>query len=714
MVEKKDDDKNKKIDKAAIISKVNKSLKPKGIQISKVSDIKDGKLSAELSISEFDADRNFFANKDQLNKLVTERQVNRGSLYHKLNLNKTRDNFLRQIEIAGLRDIAKAVENGKGIEEVVKQVKQTNKEMASLEMASLNQRYRTPLSNEELDLREKTPDEANAVELYERSEVEYYRSGIYGSAIDALTDFTSTGFVNEIADEAIKEFYDSWILDTNFLKTVDKIINNLFKYGIAYVMPGTGSYEPNTGGISSLPGKIPTNTKKKQKEKATLLRLSRDVYEKVTGKKWTKQDKKRYDAAIAREIEVAAKKASGKMPIAYTLLNPKHMNVESSGFFGGATYTYTSKGLSGLKESVERQKKREMSPEEKQLIGMVPTKMKASAIGGDDYLFTGDELDVIFFRKDDHEAYAKPRGSRIFDAIDYKDELVAADFATLDGIFNYILKVTVGDKDHPVTDLKVLEDLAEAFNTPQKAFSVVWNHTLDIEKITTPDIGAILGKAKYEQVEMDIQAGLGISRAIIDGSSIQNAAAVLSSKSTQSQIDVVRRAITAWIYKQYKLIAEQNGFNSYPVVRWQQSVITTDSDAVTRASMMQMIDRKLVSRHTTMQVLGFDPEAEVEKMREELKLEAEGIGIPGSPFQQTSGDQGRPKGQPTGNKKPVDNTKTVTKKTKVDSPTQQKQTRTKASDNTNIDVEVEGLISNIRELPEGEKKRLITLLKSKK
>jgi cytoskeletal protein RodZ len=110
--------------------------------------------------------------------------------------------------------------------------------------------------------------------------------------------------------------------------------------------------------------------------------------------------------------------------------------------------------------------------------------------------------------------------------------------------------------------------------------------------------------------------------------------------------------------------------------------------------------------------LGRDPDAEQSRIREELVLEEEGVKGGGSPYQQTapsttettkpSGDQGRPKGQPTGKNEPVDETKTVKRKTKVQSPSQQTRASTKD--------QIEGLLNEIRKLPEEKQLKLLKLL----
>jgi hypothetical protein len=101
---------------------------------------------------------------------------------------------------------------------------------------------------------------------------------------------------------------------------------------------------------------------------------------------------------------------------------------------------------------------------------------------------------------------------------------------------------------------------------------------------------------------------------------------------------------------------------------------------------MQLADRMLVSRETAQLEMGLDPEAELEKLKKERDLrEQEGIGLLGSPAQQspratpsntgTPSTDGRPKGQPSGKKNPVDQTKTVKRRSTPPPASQQPQNR---------------------------------------
>jgi len=675
-------DENKK-ESIELRDKLNNQLNNSGVRFTAVKKVAEGTFQMEIL-----ADRSYFQIPEQVSNKkgkksgrIISRQPEAGSILERFKLNDEISNLQKRLEIGYLKD----------------QIANPGKEISRLDT-----RYRDPLTNQYIDNRRKQSDEAKAVELYDRSQREYYKTGIYGSAIDLLSNFAATGFYNEINDQVIKEYYDSWSNDSKFLYTVKKIFHSLFKHNVCYIVRATGNYEPNFEGISSIPGRLPASSTKAGL-KSNVAFLLNEVIKKVTGQEMSFE---KFNKVY--EKEVGAKTGH---PLFYTILDPKQVTVTSSGFFDSPTITLNPKGMQSLKKTLETLEKEpeKLSKSTKESLKYIPSKLKEAAKNNKEYIFSDEEIAVIYLRKDDYEGYAKPRGARAFDSFDYKEELKKADYATVDGITNYILKVTIGNKDNPVTDESILDEVAEAFNTPQKAFTIVWNDTLQIEKITANEIGNILGKAKYEPVESDISAAIGMARAMIDGTNITGDAANLSAKATQSEIENARQQVEDWIYSEYRYIAKAAAFTTYPVVRWQHNVVSTDGEAVTKASYMQMLDRKAISIQTYMREMGFDFETEKQRMIEEAPLIQQDILRAGSPYQamvapagSPSGDMGRPKGQPTSTKKVIDNQKTTKRKTKVESPSQQAAT---------ADEYISNIIEVLSELNEDTRSKILNKFK---
>lgn len=492
------------------------------------------------------------------------------------------------------------------------------------------------------------PLRQTAQQYFENAINYYYTDPMLGATVNILSNLSSKGFEHDIDDENIKNFFDVWAFDVRFQEVLEWVFLDFFKTGHVTTYKVLAKYEPRVSYLSPIPGQKIKNGKKKQK---------------TTGK------------------EKAAKKniwSKGHLPVSYTVLNPLLVNID-----GNLLFDKVNVKLTPPPELTELLKKptSELTEEERELIKALPSDLKAAAEKGGEYQLDPRLVGFITYKKMPYERYARPRSFKIFDSIEYKKSLIQADISTLDGITNYILKITIGNDDYPVVTQEELEAVSQLFNTPGKSFDVVWNHTLKVEKIVSPEIGDILGKEKFAQVDDDISAGLAVSRALIDGGGNLNVAqAQLIVKGIQEEIVYARDQVTRWVYREYQQIAEAMGFERFPRIRWDDSVL---KDTIMYMNIIsQLVDRRMLSYQTALEALGFDYPNELSNMETEFDLVDKGIfGIIGSPWQQTAqagGVQntqkapkgtpsgGRPKGQPAKKKQPQNPAKknqTKTKKT---------------------------------------------------
>lgn len=498
-----------------------------------------------------------------------------------------------------------------------------------------------------LDLAQKDPYTESPLESIKRAVKYYYTEPLVGSAITLLATMSAKGFENDIDDPDIKNFYDVWSFDVNFEEVLEWIYLDFFKTGNVYTYKVLQKYEPRVSYLSPDPG---------QKLKKVANR------------------------------ETAAKKniwSKGHLPIAYTVLNPELVVVD-----GNLLFDKTAIKLTTPPELTELLKKpgSEQTQEEKELLKALPSDLKSAAEKGEEIQLDSRLVGRVTYRKQPYERYAKPRTMRIFDTIEYNRALRRADLSTLDGISNYILKITIGSDEYPVTSQAELEAVAQLFNTPSKSFDVVWNHTLQVQKIVSPEIEAILGQEKYAQVNDDMTGGLSFTRALIDGTGDVNAAEVsLIVKGLMEEINYARRQITRWIYREYQQIAEAMGFDRFPKVRWDDGVLK--DTILYMSTLAQLVDRRMLSYETALEALGFDYANELNNMEEEKPLVEDGtLGIIGSPWQQAKApvgasppngqntpkktpSEGRPKAQPA---KPKQKETDTTKKTKTPPKTESK------------------------------------------
>ena len=165
-----------------------------------------------------------------------------------------------------------------------------------------------PLGRGDLDLAKPSVLDDDPTALIQRS-IDYYRSkDVYGTTINVLTNFAAKGFENDIDDPEIKDFFDNWVLDIGFDKTVEDIFFDFFRAGLVRTYKILGKYEPDINFLSSHPKKAESANAATGKENA----VHRNRYSKF------------------------------HIPIRYTILNPTMVTIKGSLMFG-QTATFLKK-----------------------------------------------------------------------------------------------------------------------------------------------------------------------------------------------------------------------------------------------------------------------------------------------------------------------------------------------------------------------------------
>lgn len=436
----------------------------------------------------------------------------------------------------------------------------------------------------------------------------YRAKGTYAQTVDTLTNFASKGFKNDIDDPDIKLFYDTWVIETGFRPTIEKILFDFFRVGMVRTLKIVGKFDPKLK---------PENFQSIVKNRANASR-----YSTAPGLR----------ELIAYHDIAAAKKTWSKafVPLRYTILNPVMIMIQGPLLFDETDTFLRPEAFSEIRDLIR--KPEGVAPEQKKFISALPKELRDSIQANKPVKLPRELVGKCDYRKQDYERYPFPRVMRAFDDLNYKHQLQQADYSTLDGITNYILKITIGNDQHPVTNQADLETVARLFDTPSKSFDVVWNHTLDIEKVTFPEIQSILGQDKFKQVNDDLSVSFGVTRALLDGQLNSNAKAVeVATKAFTEEINYARRCVTDWINGEYEEIALAMGFDQYPKVRFDDLAL---KDEILMMSIVQgMIDRRILSYETGIEKLGFDYPTELANMRAEMPLVQEGVlGIIGSPY----------------------------------------------------------------------------------
>jgi hypothetical protein len=449
---------------------------------------------------------------------------------------------------------------------------------------------------------------AQSSQIFQRA-IDFYKAkGPYGTWVDTLSNFASKGFKNDIDDEDIKLFYDTWTAEIGFQETVEKIFFDFFRVGMVRTFKIVGKFDPKL--------------KPENFDGAVRRKAQANHY----------QTRGELKTLMAYKDIAAAKKIWSKsfVPLKYTILNPTLVDIKGTLLFDQTETFLKPEAFKEIAELLKNPAK--ASQEQKKFLNSLPKEFKDAVKKNQPVKLPPELIGKCDYRRMDYERYPLPRIARMFDDMNYKDELKKADYSTLDGITNYILKVTIGNDQHPVTNQSELETVARLFDTASKSFDIVWNHTLQIEKVTFPEISDILGADKFSQVNDDLSQAMGVTRALLDGKVAGNGKAIEAAlKGFAEEVNYARRCIKRWIDHEYEEVALAMGFNRYPIVRFDENAL---KDEIMMMSVIQgMIDRRILSYETGIEKLGFDFSNELANFIQEKPLVQDGtLGIIGSPY----------------------------------------------------------------------------------
>jgi hypothetical protein len=411
----------------------------------------------------------------------------------------------------------------------------------------------------------------------------YFKEPIVGTAVDLMVDFSSSGFTNECDDTEIKSLYDKWCEEMHINQLLENIFLDFYRCGNVTIYRSDKSAK---------------------------------VVKKSKGK--TGVDTSQYT-----------------FPSGYSVLNPMNVYVYGPLLFDQEIMQLQISSLfmgvmsdnSNLYADVLKKLPKELS----------------DAIKNGSALITldPDRCTRITRKKQPYERYASPFLERVFEPVLYKQKLRQMDMSTIEGLVNQLVTVTVGNDDYPATE-DDLKSIAELFQTPSKAYTVFWNHTLEV-KFHKPEGLDTLTQDKYKQVNEDIIAGLGISRVLLDGQGSNFSTAWVSILSMIERLENAREKVGFWLENEYKKIAEENGFKTYPKVRFNK--MNLREDTYIQDVLLAMYDRGLIDAEDVLTETGRDYESIVD-MKKRNDKNADAFLPPEQPFQggNTAPNAGRPSG----------------------------------------------------------------------
>jgi hypothetical protein len=230
----------------------------------------------------------------------------------------------------------------------------------------------------------------------------------------------------------------------------------------------------------------------------------------------------------------------------------------------------------------------------------------------------------VIIRRNNHSGnvYPMPYLLPALELLMHKRNLLKMDYAIASRVISAIQLFKMGNDEYPLTedDDSVIEDLKKQMRWRQikgnheRLFQLFSNHTLDIEWIT-PDVKALLSESKYNIINEDILAALGIPRIVISGETKRSGTS--NSKMAMlppiNTIEFMRRQLLKFPKNLYSEIKTKNNFTGipepyYPPIRLQDLSELMEIGRV-------FYESGVISRTGWAEMGNFDFDTEMQRMR---------------------------------------------------------------------------------------------------
>ena len=403
----------------------------------------------------------------------------------------------------------------------------------------------------------------------------YNNIGIIGNVIDIMTDFALEGFQITHEVESVERLFNRWAEKVDLYSVVEEVLRGIFR-------------------DSNVP--ILTHNAKVGTDEISILK-------KATSKS-------------CASLFTDTKKGTGKIPYKFTVLDVTSLNSNKADLFGRKQYTYQFD-----KEMVDEALKA-TDEESKALVESLKDDLSDAQWNTfkktGQYPLPADKLAILYYKKDSFSPWANPMMWRIIDDLKFKCTLRNMDISIAESVTNSITVFKLGNvKEGIIPSAPRLQKFASLLRNPSKSKQIVWDDLVTIES-NEPDTGKILGDAKYQQVNADILAGLGISEVLIGGAGGNYSNSFLSCRTLLERLETGRAKVLKWVREQLKSVAKGIGATKVPFVKFAH--MSLRDEASEKKMLLELVDRNVISYKTLLERFGENMDVEIKRMKREDKI----------------------------------------------------------------------------------------------
>jgi hypothetical protein len=365
-------------------------------------------------------------------------------------------------------------------------------------------------------------DGVNVRDTIELCQKAYANIAVFRNAIDVMSEFANSSIYLEGGTQNSRDFVYKWFERINLWNLKDQYFREYYRSGNIFLYRVDGSF-------------------------------SKSDFDKLT---------KIYGSSLALK--------PGKLPVKYILLNPYDIVATKGSSFETGLYEkilseYDIERLKNPKTEYDQQVYEALDADTKE-------KIKNGKYNSDGIRIKLDPGHLVysFYKKQDYEPFAVPFGYPVLDDINFKLELKQIDQAICRTIENVILLITMGaEPDKGGINPRNMEAMQNLFKNESVGRVLVSDYTTKAQFVI-PDIGKVVGPAKYEVINNDIKDGL--QNVIIGDERYSNTQ--VKAKIFLERLEESRNAfIYDFLQPQVKMICQNLGFRKYPTVKFEQTDI---------------------------------------------------------------------------------------------------------------------------------------------
>ena len=355
-----------------------------------------------------------------------------------------------------------------------------------------------------------------AIELCQKA---YANVPVFRNAVDLMSEFSNGDIYLEGGTEKSKDFFYRWMRKIKMWNLKDQFFREYYRGGNIFIYRTDGKFDL--------------------------------------------EDFKKLSTMYAAEGDVG----NNTIPIKYILLNPFDIVAKRATTFSAVAYEkvlseYDLERLRHPQNEDDKDLFNSFSPEVQKQI-----QNGSFAKNGLKILIDPARLHFAFYKKQDYEPFAIPFGFPVLEDINAKLELKKMDQAITRTVENVILLITMGappDKggiNHH--NLKAMQDL---FRNESVGRVLISDYTTKADFII-PDLNKVLGPAKYETLNNDIEQGL---QNIFFGDDKYGNIATKIDMFVDRLKESRLAFINEFLQPEIKRISKALGFRSYPEARFKE------------------------------------------------------------------------------------------------------------------------------------------------